>query len=294
MKKGVLYAVLMLGVLALSTSAIFVRLADAPASVTAFYRLFFTVLVLVPFVLSVPKERKELLSLRGRKLAASLLSGIFLAVHYVLWFESLSLTSVASSTVIVTLQPVFTMLYAFVFLRERQRPGAVAGCLIAIVGSAVIGFGDFRGGGTALVGDLMALLAAAVISAYFFIGERLRKDMSALVYTVSAYTGSVVFLFLYTIIKGDSFFGYSAGVWGCFIGIAVVSTVLGQCIFNVLLKWLSSTTIATGVLGEPVGTCILAYFILGEVIVSRQWIGMIIILAGLFLYFISAGRKKSG
>ena len=160
------------------------------------------------------------------------------------------------------------------------------------MGSVVIGYGDFRAGSTALLGDLMALLAAAFIAFYFFMGESLRKEMTAVTYSVSAFGGSSLFLLLYALIRGDSLFGYSGGTWMSFLGLAFVSTILGQFVFNALLKWLSATSIATGVLGEPVGTCILAWLVLGEGIETRQWVGMLIILIGLSLYFISSAKKE--
>ncbi|HZK54656.1 MAG TPA: EamA family transporter, partial [Desulfosporosinus sp.] len=97
-----LYLALFFGVFALSTSAIFVKLADAPSSITAFYRLFFAAFILSPFLLFNKNNRHELLSLSKKQWVFGLLSGLFLAIHYVLWFESLNYTSVASSTVIVT------------------------------------------------------------------------------------------------------------------------------------------------------------------------------------------------
>ena len=292
MKKGYLYLILMLSVSCLSTSAIFVRLAGAPASVTAFWRLFLTLLMILPLLVFNRKERAAFLGTPRRVLIAAMLSGVFLAVHFVLWFESLSLTSVASSTVIVTLQPIFTMLFAFLFRKEKESRTGLIGCLIAISGSAVIGWGDFRVGGTAFLGDLIALTAAAFISFYFFLGENIRSKMTGTGYSVAAFTGSTLFLLIYALIKGDPLGGYPEDTWWSFLGLAFVSTVLGQFVFNMLLRWLSATSITMGVLGEPVGTAILSYFILSERIEPRQWIGMAVILAGLFLYF-STKRKEA-
>ena len=278
---------LLFGVAALSTSAIFVKLANAPSAITALYRLFFAWLILLPAVLLQRERRAEFRQLSKRQWGLSILSGILLAIHYILWFESLNYTSVASSTVIVTLQPIFTILLGYFFLGERQNWIAGTGCLIAIAGSILIGYGDFQIGAQALIGDLMALLAAALISGYFFIGQLTRKNTSASLYSVLGYGSSVVFLAIYALIQGNSFFAYSAATWKSFLGLAFVSTVLGQFVFNLLLKGLPATTISMSILGEPVGTCILAYFILQERISLRQGIGMLVILGGLALYFLS-------
>lgn len=292
MKNLISYAVLIFGVFALSTSAIFVKIANAPSAITAFYRLLFTLLLLLPVALLNRDRRSEFRSLNKKQWALSIASGLLLAIHYILWFESLNYTSVASSTVIVTLQPLFSILLGFCFLKERQNKIALVGCVVAILGSCVIGYGDFQAGGQALLGDLLALLAAAFISVYFFIGQLMRKNTSASVYSVLGYSGSVVFLAIYALLKQESFFAYSGTTWKCFFGLALISTVFGQFIFNLLLKWLPATTISMSILGEPVGTCILAFFILHESIGIQQGVGMVVILCGLTLYFLSATIEK--
>ena len=285
MKRNTAYLVLGVGVLFVSTSAIFVKLAAAPSGVTAFYRLFFTLLLLSPLVFCSRERRSELFHLPARVVGASLASGCFLAVHYILWFESLHYTSVSSSTVLVTLQPLFTILFSWLFLKERQNGIALTGCAVALVGSFIIGFGDFKAGPEAVAGDLMAIAAAALISAYFFIGQQVRREVSASVYSVLGYFGSVVFLAVYVLIKGEAFTGYPAATWGSLLGLAVFPTALGQFTFNMLLKWLPATAISMSILGEPIGTSILAYFILKETITLQQTVGMVVILAGITLYF---------
>ncbi len=292
MKTAFSYSILVFGVLALSTSAIFVRLAAAPAAITAFYRLFFALVVLLPTVLFRKIRRDELKTLPKKSLLLALLSGALLAVHYILWFESLRFTSVTSSTVIVTLQPVFSIWLGVFFLKERHRIGSFIGCGIALAGSFVIGFGDFTLGGTALFGDLLAFAATAFIGVYYIIGQLLRRTLSAEVYSVLGYTGSTVFLAVYALIVGDSFLEYSPQTWACFIGLALVSTIMGQFIFNLLLKYLSAATISVSILGEPVGTCILAFFLLNERIAPKQFIGMVIIFFGIMLYLYNEAKSK--
>ena len=279
------YIALIAGVIALSTSAIFVKLAEAPSSIIALYRLLFTALTLSPFLLFNKKNRAELQSLKGSQYIRIVLSGFLLAVHYVMWFESLRFTSVASSTVLVSLQPLFSLFYGLIFLKEGLTKNAVIGCLIAICGSAIIGWGDFQISGIALVGDILAFLAAGVISMYFLIGQVVRKQISAVTYSVLSYLNSVVFLLIYALIKQDPLTGYGLGTWGAFLGLAFVSTIGGQFVFNLLLKNVSASAVTMSILGEPIGTCILAYFILGESIAPRQLVGIIVIMTGLSIYF---------
>lgn len=264
------YITLFLGVFALSTSAIFVKLADAPATITAFYRMLFAAVMLLPFLLVNKKNRQELRLLSKKQWGLGLLSGVFLAAHYVLWFESLNYTSVASSTVIVTLQPLFSMVGGYFLFKERFSKGAIMGCLVAIAGSIVIGWQDFQISGQALFGDILAFIAAGIITAYFFIGQHVRKRLSLIPYSVIGYGSSTLLLGVFAFSQQTPFFNYSVPTWWSFIGLAFIATILGQTIFNWLLKWLSTSIISMSILGETIGTCILAYFILDEVISLQQ------------------------
>lgn len=286
------YIALFFGVFALSTSAIFVKLADAPATITAFYRMFFATAILLPFLLVNKKNRKEFSSLSKKQWGFGLLSGVFLAAHYVLWFESLNYTSVASSTVIVTLQPLFSMAGGYFLFKERFRKGAIIGCLVAIAGSLIIGWQDFQISGQALFGDILAFIAAGIITAYFFIGQHVRKTLSLIPYSIIGYASSALFLCIFAFSQQLSFVNYSTQTWLFFIGLAFIATILGQTIFNWLLKWLSTSVISMSILGETIGTCILAYFILEEVISLQQGMGIALILIGLALFLLQQRKNE--
>lgn len=286
------YMALFLGVFALSTSAIFVKLADAPATITAFYRMLFAAVMLLPFLLVNKKNRQELRLLSKKQWGLGLLSGVFLAAHYVLWFESLNYTSVASSTVIVTLQPLFSLVGGYFLFKERFSKGAITGCLIAIAGSIVIGWQDFQISGQALFGDILAFIAAGIITAYFFIGQHVRKRLSLIPYSVIGYGSSTLLLGVFAFSQQTPFFNYSVPTWWSFIGLAFIATILGQTIFNWLLKWLSTSIISMSILGETIGTCILAYFILGEVISLQQGMGIALILIGLALFLLQQRNNE--
>lgn len=281
------YVILFLAVFCLSSSAIFAKLADAPSGIIAFYRLLLaTGFLLFPLLLR-RENRQQLWRLDGRRLLLGVASGFILALHYVLWFESLKFTSVASSIVLVTLQPLFTIWGGYLLFGESCGRSAIGGCLLAIIGSVIIGWGDFAISWSAFLGDLMALAAAGVIAAYFLIGQQVRKTLSAVPYSALGYGSGAFFLAVYSLLCGHSFTGYSTATYLDFLGLAFVATILGQLIFNWLLKWLSATVISMSILGETVGTCILSYFILGETITMQQLVGILCILAGIggFLYY---------
>ena len=170
--KGVkVYLILFGGVFALSTSAIWVRVAGAPSGVTAFYRLALTTLALLPFFLCSGSCRKEVKALRPGQWKRIVAAGVLLALHFLMWFESLNYTSTASSTVIVCLQPLFAMALERFVQQVKFRPSALLGCGIALLGSFIIGLGDFQISGKSLLGDVLAFAAAGVIALYFFLGR---------------------------------------------------------------------------------------------------------------------------
>lgn len=289
--RSVIYLALAAGVFMLSASGVFAKVARAPAGIIAFYRLFFATLALLPWLLSHKNDRRELRSLSPIQYAEGALAGFFLAVHYVMWFESLRYTSVASSTVLAALQPLFSVIWGRLFLGERLSARALTGGAIAIAGSAVVGWSDFSVSSQSLWGDLLALVSGGVISLYFFCGQILRRRMGAVPYSVLSYGSSAAVLALYALFMGHPFAGYAPGTWGAFLGLALVSTIGGQMVFNVLLKWISATTVTMGILGEPVGTCFLAWLFLGETLSARQAAGIAVILAGLALFF--AAQRQS-
>ncbi len=278
------YLALLIGVIAISSSAIFVKLSDAPAPIIATYRLIFSVLLTLPFLFWNRGAIAEIGKKSKKVWLLCILSGAFLASHFLLWFESLNYTSVASSTVLVTLQPLFAFIGGYFFFGEKVRFLALSGGLLAIAGSFVIGWGDFQVGGMALWGDFLALMGAVTVTGYWLVGQYVRQHMSSFAYTLVVYTATSVILVAYDLALGYSLVGYPAADWGWFFCLALFPTLLGHSIFNWIIKWLNTTTISMGILGEPIGTAILAYFILGEVVTPPQWIGGLIIIAGIYVF----------
>lgn len=279
------YLILFAGVFALSTSAIFVKIAEAPSAVIAFYRLLIAGLVLLPLLLFSKHSRIELQQLTLKQGKQIIAAGFFLAMHYVLWFESLNYTSIASSTMIVCLQPLFSLALDRFISNKVITRNAIIGCTIALIGCAIIGWGDFQISGQSLWGDILAFIAGGVIALYFFVGETVRKEISAITYSVLSYLISALLLMLYITLNDISFVGYTQQTWQAFIGLALISTIGGQFVFNLLLKNVPASAVTMAILGEPICTCILAYFILHEVIATQQLVGMVIIMLGMAIYF---------
>ena len=294
MKNIKIYLILFGGVFALSTSAIWVKVADAPSAVTAFYRLFIAAVTLLPFFLLRSECREEVRKIQRLQWLRMIAAGLCLALHYLLWFESLRYTSIASSTVIVCMQPLFSLAFERFIWKEKLRPTALLGCAISLLGSAIIGFGDFQISGRSLFGDIMAFVAAGFIAFYFFLGQTVRKEISAVTYSTLSYFTSAAVLLIYAGLRGNSLLGYSARTYGAFLGIALIATIGGQFIFNLLLKKLPASAVTMSILGEPIGTCILAYVFLHEVVAWQQLIGIVVIIGGLSIYFFLPEHRSNG
>lgn len=293
------YVVLAIGVVSVSTSAIFVKMSSAPSGVMAFYRMLFSILIMLPVFLL--KYAQELRHITKRDWIFSSIAGVFLAFHFILWFESLNYTSVASSTVLVTLQPLFAFVGTYFFFKEKFTVRAILCGLMALAGSFIISWGDFKISGSALYGDILALIACALITAYLMFGQTVRQRVSLITYTFVVYMISTITLFFYVIFKNEPFLPYPTSDWVFFILLALIPNLLGHTLFNWTIKWLSTSTISMAILLEPVGATILAYYLLGEGIIPSQITGGLIIIVGLSLFLLEGktinkkdiGKKKS-
>lgn len=283
------YICLIVGVISVSSAAILVRLSSAPSGVVAFYRMFISVVVMLPFFL---KHLSELRMITKKDLLFTIISGILLAFHFILWFESLNYTSVASSTVLVTLQPLFAFIGTYIFFKEKLSVKAIVSGVIAVIGSVVISWGDFRISGSALFGDLLALIACSLITGYLLVGQNVRKRLSLVSYTFIVYFISTITIFIYVLFAKQPLFPYKENDWIYFILLALIPNLLGQTLFNWLVKWISTSIISVAILFEPVGATILAYYFLNEQTVWTQNAGGLIVIAGISLFVMNERKVK--
>lgn len=284
------YIPIIIGVITVSLSAIFVKLSTADAGIIAFYRMLFSVLIMSPLFFM--KYRKEIKALSRRDWFFSSLAGIFLAFHFILWFESLNYTSVASSTVLVTLQPIFAFAGTYFFFKERLSYKTILSGLIAISGSVLISYGDFKISGTALFGDILALIACALITGNLLFGQDVRKRLSLITYSFLVYSFSTITLLFYVLIKGESFGPYPSSDWLWFILLALLPNLFGQTLFNWALKWVSTNVISIAILFEPIGAAILAFYIFKEHLNASQIIGGSIVLIGIIIFVLDEKKLK--
>ena len=281
---------LVLGVLAVSTSAPMIRLADAPPLAVAFYRNAMAAAVLLP--LSFIVHPGELRSVVRRDAAALGLAGALLAVHFAAWIPSVTLTTVAASTVLVTTVPVWAAAGDRLLFGERIPRAAVAGIALSLAGAILISGFDFTVSARAFLGDVLALLGAVAAAGYLLTGQRLRRRLSLPTYAGAVYGICAVLLFIAAVISGTPLVGFDPEVWLLFALMAAGPQILGHTVFNYLLREVDATVVAVAVMGEPVGASLLALALFGEVPPASAIVGGAVVLAGIYVAVTAQSRAR--
>lgn len=292
------FLAIIFGILAVSTASIFIRYAQAyaPSLVIAAWRLSLASLVLAPAALT--RFKPELKRITRKELALGLLSGVFLAIHFATWISSLEYTTVASSVVLVSISPLFVSLLAPVFLKESISRQVGAGLGLALAGIILVAINDGcvwqNAGlvcpsvneftqGRAFLGDLLALAGAFAGACYIIIGRRLRGGISVGSYIFIVYGMAAIILVAVMLTARQSPWGYPPITFVWFALLALVPQLLGHSTFNWALGYLSAAFVSLTLLGEPIGSTILAYFLLHETPTVLKMIGAILILAGIII-----------
>lgn len=275
---------IVVGILGISLSAIFVKYSTAPSAVTAAFRLCWTVFLMSPVVWGKKDVREELLHVNKKEFGLSALSGLFLAIHFVLWFESLQHTSVASSTSIVCTEVIWVALGFCLFLKGKLSKKAILAILITFAGSLIIAYADSSVGGVHLYGDFLALVAAVAVAVYTLIGRIVRKNVSTNVYTYVVYTSCAAVLLVTCLVQGYQLFDYGMSAVVVGLLLSIFSTILGHSIFSWCLKYFSPAFVSASKLCEPVVAAIMAGILFGEMPVLLQVAGGVMIIGGVYYY----------
>lgn len=283
---------LVVAVLAVSWAAILIRLADAGPLAIAFWRLFIATLVVAPLAAATRRPRPD--SKSAAQPASSRLvvaAGVLLAIHFALWVGSLFLTTVASSVTLVTTQPVFAALVSRPLLGERTARRTWAAIALSLAGAAVIGFGDFGVSMSALVGDLMALAAAAAAAFYLVLGRRARHGGPLPVYLVKVNAVAALALLVPCVVTGTRLGGFSGATWLVFAGLAVGPHLAGHGLLNFAVRHLRAPAVNLALLGEPVLSTVYAVFLFGERPSGMFLAGAALVIGGVLVEFVRPGGR---
>lgn len=288
---------LVVAILAVSTASILIRLAerDAPSLAIAALRLTFATAMLAPLALT--RYRPQVKAMKRGELLLAALSGLFLAVHFGTWITSLEYTSVASSVVLVSTGPLWVALLSRLFLGERMSRASLLGLVLAVLGGVVIATAaactwaqGFRCSaqnyvlhGRTLWGNFLALAGAWAVSGYLLLGRRLRRTVALLPYIFVTYGFAAVGLLVAVEVSGQAVLGFRPLTYVWLLLLAIVPQLIGHSTYNWALRFLPAAIIAATTLGEPIGSSVLAYLILGETPGLSVVFGGALILSGIYL-----------
>lgn len=289
---------ILIAILAVSTASIFIRFAQddgAPSLVIAALRLTFATLMLAPLALT--RRLEEIKRITRSEALLGAFSGVFLALHFATWISSLEYTSVASSVVFVSTGPLWVALLSPILLKEHLAKTAIVGLGLSLLGGTIIGLTDactWNGGlacpalqdvlqGRAMFGNLLALAGAWTVTGYLIIGRKMRAKISLIPYIFMVYGFAALVLIVVMFAAGDSPFGYTPKTYGWIFLLAALPQLIGHSTYNWALKYLPAALVAVTTLGEPIGSAILAFFILSETPAFATLLGGVFILAGIYL-----------
>jgi drug/metabolite transporter (DMT)-like permease len=296
--KTTTYAGLIIGVLAVSTASIFIRMAqvEAQALSIAAYRMALATVLLFPVVLF--RFRVEIRKINWSTWWKISLGGLFLAIHFASWITSLSYTSVASSVVLVTTTPLWVAIFGAILLKERPSKNVIIGLAVALTGSAIVGLSReiptwFMQSVTSsvvvgkpadnLFGNFLSLLGAWAAAGYMLIGRKVRPQLSLPVYTFLVYGISAALLLMAVMVTKTPMTGFHAQTYLWLLLLAFVPQIIGHSAFNWALKYIPASLVSIALLGEPIGSTILAALLLHENPVLLEIAGGVFILTGIYL-----------
>jgi drug/metabolite transporter (DMT)-like permease len=285
-------AALLVAVLAVSWSGPLVRFTDAPALAVAAWRLILSVLFIGAVLLI---RRQPMPRLARKDWVLAVIAGVFLAAHFWSWIASLDLTTVSSSVVLVSSQPMFVALLSGVLLGEAATRRQWFGIFVAVAGAVVIAWGDFRADRAALVGDLLALAGAVFVSVYYVIGRRLRLTVDLWWYIGIIYgIAAAVLLLAVVVAPGVSLTGYESRDWLVFAALAAGPMMLGHTAVNYALRYVRAYVANLAILGEPIGATLIAWLLpaIAEVPGPETLLGGGLILTGIGLTVRSGAARR--
>lgn len=282
------WLVLGVAIAAVSSAAIFIRLADAPGVVVAFWRMAIASLVIAPLTWRAWRQaQRSNGSQRLPGLAPTVAAGVLLALHFATWITSLSLTSVAASVSLVTTTPLWVALFAWAFLRRAPSLGVLLGALLAVAGGTVIALGDWRDaltGSNPLVGDLLALAGAMAMAGVLLLGRMAQnRGLPLQVFVGLSYSVAALVLLPIPALMGLAYLGYPWASMGWMLALALVPQLIGHTGIHYCVRHLGSLRVATAILLEPIGAAILALWLFAEVPSVAVMVGAGLLLSGVLI-----------
>jgi drug/metabolite transporter (DMT)-like permease len=289
------YLGIALAVVSVSTAAIFISWSTSPFVTIALYRLAFASLIIAPFALL--DSRRGLWSLTRTDVVAMVGIGAVLATHFALWIGSLKIegvsVSVASSVILVTSHPLLVGLLSHFVLRERVNAWTAVGIGLGLGGVVVIAIADTSARSASLVGDVLAFLGGVAAGLYLLAGRRFRQRIPLLAYAFVVYVSATAVLFLLAVGLRESLVpvGDLRAELLLFLALAVIPQIGGHTLYNWSLRWVTAPVVSLSLVGEPIGSSLLAWILLSQVPGIAVGVGGALALTGIYLAAMGQGAR---
>jgi hypothetical protein len=274
-------AALFAGATAIATAPLFVKVSETGPVATAFWRVFLALPLLWTWAIITQGASLARQARTHRNLLFA--AGFFFAGDLAVWHWSILLTSVANTTLLANLAPIFVTAVTWFVFRQRPRRLFLAGLAAAISGTLLLIGANFGQGGGAMLGDALGVVTAMFYAAYQLSVSRLRAQVPTA--SVMAWSSMVMALLLLPIawVSGERILPLSDAGWFKLIGIALFAQVIGQSLIAWAMAHLTATFSSVGLLLQPVMATLFAWILLGETVGPLQFAGGALVLAGIML-----------
>ena len=286
-KKGsqLPYLALLIGMFAISTSAILIRHSSSEPLVIGSYRQAFATLIFLPFILK--DGGKEIRSQSYFTILEMVLTGILLGAHFSFFITSVKETSVAASVLLATCHVVYVAILGRIFFGEILSKEAVIGTSVALAGILILFSGDLLDNPGNFMGNLFAFISGILAGLYYLSGRKLRKVISLPTYAFVVYLFSFLTMFTVVLIQNLSYSNLATSEIQLFLLMALIPTLLGHTMQNWALAYLPAYVVSISLLAEPIGSGLLAWLFFQEIPSFGVILGGLIVIAGLYFVIIA-------
>lgn len=287
---------LAVGIVVIASASILIRMAqsaEVPSLVIAAVRLGISASILSVFVAI--KRQTFPQGVTPKQAVLAVISGVCLALHFATWIQSLEYTSVASSAALVTTNPLWVGIAAWLLFGERLNRWRLMGMFMTIVGSLAIAFSDqqTQQGSNPLLGNALAIIGAISGSAYFLVGRGLRNQLPLIHYVWMTYGSAAIVLLIAALASGYTSLSFQPEVWLVLLGLAVGPQLIGHTTINFAMRHFSALLVTIAILGEPVGSAILAFVMFDEAVAPLQLVGFVALLIGIAITAIGETQQHN-
>lgn len=285
------YFALVIGIFAISTSAILIRWSSSEPLVIGSYRQTFATFLFLPFLLK--DKFQEILNLSSREIFELVIIGILLGAHFGFWISSVKATSVAASVLLGTCHIVYVSIIGWVVFGEKLNSRGIIGTVIALAGIIILFWGDLVEDPGNFKGNFLAFISGILAGLYYLGGRKHRRNISLPTYAFVVYLSSAISMWFVVIIQGLEYKSMPNSELQLFFLMALVPTLLGHTMQNWALAFLPAYVISITLLAEPIGSGLLAWYIFSEVPSLGVLLGGLIVLVGVYSVALSEKEANS-